>query len=95
MARLADMSSWRSVFALASLLTFYALMAYASIATISLGGTIYILAILVITLGFWSQEDSIAIGGIAGISLLVILDVLLRIGVLGFNGIRIIGAAGH
>lgn len=91
MAQLAYMGDWKSVFALASLLTLFALMGYASIAHVSLGPIIYVIALAVIVLGFWSKEDAIAIGGIVGINLLVILDILLRIGVLGFNGVQVIG----
>lgn len=90
MARLTEMRSWLSVFALASMLTFYALMAYASFTHTSLGIAIYLIAILVITLGFWSKEDAVAVGGITGFSLLIVLDILLRIGVLGFNNVQII-----
>lgn len=91
MAQLGIQGTWKSIFALASMLTLYGLMAYASFAHVSLGVMIYLIALLVLVLGFWSKEDSVAVGGIIGISMLVILDILLRIGVLGFNGVQVIG----
>ncbi len=90
MAQLAIQGNWKSISALASLLTLFALMGYASIAGVSIGVTLYLLAIVVIFLGFWSKEDSVAIGGIIGLNLLIVLDILLRIGVLSFNNVKVI-----
>ena len=85
MAQLTIHGSWKSVAALACLMAFVALLAYAIAAGTSLGIWLYALALAAIVFGFWSKEDHVAIGGIMGLSLLVILDVILRIGLLKFN----------
>lgn len=107
MAQFGIHGGWKSIAALASLLTFFGLLLYASLmhlgpwhnladptiraTTVRLGMILYVLAILAIFFGFWSKEDTIAMGGIVGISLLMVMDVLLRVGMLGFNQLRVAG----
>lgn len=99
MAQFAVHGTWRSVSALAAFFAFVGLLAFglaggfpepAHMKVSMLGLALYGLAFLSIVLGFWSKEDTIAVGGIIGISLLMILDILLRVGVLSYNGIKII-----
>lgn len=85
MAQLTIHGTWKSVVALALLLAFVGLVAFAIASGKSLGLWLYLVVLAVIVFGFWSKEDHVAVGGIMGLSLLVILDVLLRIGVLAFN----------
>lgn len=93
MAQLAITGSWKSIAALTSFFVLIGLMGYATVTVTSFGVLLYLLAILVIALGFWSKEDMVAMGGIIGISALIILDILLRIGVLSFNHVKVL--AGH
>jgi hypothetical protein len=99
MAQFAVHGSWRSVFALAALFSFVGLLVFGmaggfpkpAIHEISpYGALLYVLALAVIVLGFWSQEDVIAVLGIMALSGLVILDILLRVGVLSYNGLRVL-----
>lgn len=99
MAQFAVHGTWRSVIALASLFAFLGLLAFAVAGgtadaskdfRLTFGLGLYGLCFLVIVFGFWSQEDSVAIGGIIGLSLLMILDILLRVGILSYNGIRVL-----
>lgn len=99
MAQFAVHGTWRSVAALVSLFVFLGLMVFGiagGFPTTPHGGLslyglgLYVLSIVVITLGFWSKEDTIAVLGIMGLSALVVLDVLLRIGLLSYNGIRVL-----
>jgi hypothetical protein len=85
MAQLTIHGTWKSVVALTMLLSFVGVLAYAMAAGVSMGVWPYLLVILTIAFGFWSKEDHIAIGGIMGFSLLLILDVILRVGILAFN----------
>lgn len=85
MAQFGLHGSWKGIVALASLFAFIGLLTYAIVAGQSFGVTLYLLAILAIGFGFASKEDTIAVGGIIAISLLSVLDVLLRVGVLSFN----------
>lgn len=99
MAQLAIHGNWRSVSALATLFVLIGMIAYASAGgldslpktdagigvRVQYGLGLYVLCFVVIGLGFWSKEDAIAVMGITLFSLLMILDVLLRIGVLSFN----------
>jgi hypothetical protein len=110
MAQFGIQGAWKSVFALASLLTLYGLMGYATYmhttgpwheltpsvqeAAVGLGVVLYVVATIALVLGFWSKEDTVAVGAIIGFALLVTMDILLRIGVLGFNGVRVIGGTG-
>ncbi|MHB8603997.1 MAG: hypothetical protein ACYDCK_01980 [Thermoplasmatota archaeon] len=71
--------SWLAL--LLMLATFVA-MAYAVIAGVKLGGMIYLAAVATIVLGMASREDAVAVGGVMGLSLLVILDIYKDIGVL-------------
>jgi ABC-type uncharacterized transport system permease subunit len=102
-AEFAVHGTWRSVWALTALFAFVGLVVYsiaggfpqdpAAGATHPLplvGLTIYGLAVLTIALGFWSKEDAIAVLGIMGLAALVILDVLLRIGILSYNGVQVL-----
>lgn len=94
MAQLTVHGNWKSVAAMTSLFIFVGLTAFAVAGgvedktrteRVNFGLTLYGIAILVIFFGFWSKEDAIAVTGILGISLLLMLDILLRIGVLSFN----------
>lgn len=99
MAQFAVHGTPRSVVALAALFSFVGLLVFAIAGgfpdpaphTVSpYGLLLYALAIAVIVLGFWSKEDIVAVLGIMGLSGLIILDVLLRVGVLSYNGIRVL-----
>lgn len=99
MAQFAVHGTWRSVFALASLFSFLGLLVFALAGGVAppphgsvsmFGILLYVLAFAVIVLGFWSQEDIIAVLGIMALSSLVILDILLRVGVLSYNGVKVL-----
>jgi hypothetical protein len=85
MAQLTIHGTWKSIVALACLMAFVALTAYAIAAGVSLGIWLYVMVLATIVFGFWSKEDHLAIGGIMGFALLIVLDVMLRIGLLAFN----------
>lgn len=99
MAQFAIHGNWRSISALAVLFVFLGLVAFAvagglqtipvnekGVATrVQFGLGLYVLSFLVIGLGMWSKEDHIAVMGIIGLNMLIILDIILRIGVLSFN----------
>lgn len=85
MAQLTIHGTWKSIVALACLVSFIGVVAYAVAAGVSLGMWPYVLVIATMVFGFWSKEDHVAIGGIIGLSLLIVLDVVLRIGILAFN----------
>ena len=99
MAQFAIHGNWRSISALTVLFVFLGLLAFAvagGLETIPVneqgvakrvqfGLGLYVLSFLVIGLGMWSKEDHIAVTGIIGLNLLIILDIILRIGVLSFN----------
>jgi len=85
MAQLVTHGNWKSISAMASMLTFLGVLLYAILSGESLGIWPYLLAVVVMTLGFISKEDHIAVVGITGIFTVVILDVMLRIGLLAFN----------
>lgn len=99
MAQFAVHGTWKSVFALASLFSFLGLLVFALAGGVPppaqgsvspYGMALYALAFAVIVLGFWSQEDIIAVLGIMALSSLVMLDILLRVGVLSYNGIKVL-----
>lgn len=104
MAQFAIHGGWKSVAALASLITFTGLLVFALAGglhslpdddagtgkRVQFGLMLYLTSILVMFFGFWSKEDVIAIAGIIAFSLLMILDIILRIGVLGFNHVHVI-----
>lgn len=99
MAQFAVHGTWRSVIALTALFAFLGLLAFAVAGgtaeaskdfRVNFGLGLYALALLTIIFGFWSKEDTVAMGGIIGISLLMILDILLRVGILSYNGIRVL-----
>jgi len=73
----------RSVTALVALLAVIALMAYAVAAGVQLGWSIYILTLFTMVLAWFAKEDSIVVGGVMLLSLLVMLDVTLYIGIIG------------
>lgn len=85
MAQLTTHGNWKSIAALASLVALLGLVAYAVVSGESLGIWLYVFSIAAMVFGFWSKEDHLAIGGIVGINLVLILDILLRIGLLGFT----------
>lgn len=90
MAQFAIHGGWKSVAGLSSLLAFIMLVGYAIAAGDSLGMWPYLTALATIVFGFWSKEDVVAVGGILALSLLMILDILLRVGLLGFNHVKVI-----
>lgn len=104
MAQFAIHGSWKSVAALASLFAFLGLLIYTMAGGLSdlpvndegtskrvtFGLILYGLAFSLMIFGFWSKEDVLAVAGIMAISLLIILDILLRVGVLSFNHVRVI-----
>lgn len=99
MAQFAVHGTWRSVIALTFLFAFTGLLIYGVAGgfpppegkSVSMPGLLlYVLAMCAIGFGFWSKEDTVAMGGIIGLSLLMILDILLRVGVLSYNGVQII-----
>ena len=104
MAQFAVHGGWKSVAALASLLTFVGLLVFALAGglagipdtpegtgkRVSYGLALYVVATAVIFFGFWSKEDVIAVTGIVAIAMLLILDILLRVGVLSYNHIHVI-----
>ena len=85
MAQMAVHGNWKSILGLASLVAMIGLTVYSVVAGESLGIWLYVFAFAAMILGFWSKEDHVAIGGIVGISLILTLDIILRIGVLGFT----------
>lgn len=85
MAQLSVHGNWKSILALTSLVVTFGLLAYSLAAGESLGIWLYVFSFAAMILGFWSKEDHIAIGGIVGINLVLILDIILRIGLLGFT----------
>ena len=104
MAQFAIHGGWKSVAALASIITFTGLLVFAlaggltslpdddagTSKRVQYGLMLYLVGFAVIFFGFWSKEDVIAVAGITGVSLLMILDILLRIGLLGFNHVHVI-----
>jgi hypothetical protein len=85
MARATVHGNWKSILALTSLVVMLGLLAYSLVAHESLGIWLYVFAFATMILGFMSKEDHIAVTGIAGIFLILILDIILRIGLLGFT----------
>lgn len=85
MAQLAVHGNWKSIFALASLITMIGLTVVAVAAGESVGIWLYVLSILAMVFGFWSKEDHVAVGGIIGFFTIMMLDIVLRIGLLGFT----------
>ena len=85
MAQLTVHGNWKSITAMACLFAFVGLLTYAIAAGTSLGLWLYLFAFLAIAFGFASKEDHIAVFGIMAFALLIILDIILRIGVLAFN----------
>lgn len=99
MAHFAVHGTWRSVAAMTALFAFIGLLLYAIVGgfpppphgTLSIyGALLYVLVFLTIGFGFWSKEDVIAVLGIMGLAALIILDILLRVGILSYNGIKVI-----
>lgn len=104
MAQFALHGGWKSVAALASLLTFLGLLVFSlagglagipnddagDARRVQYGLLLYLTAFAVIVFGFWSKEDVIAVAGIIALSGLMILDILLRVGVLSFNHVHVI-----
>jgi hypothetical protein len=104
MAQFALHGGWKSVAALACLLTFLGLLTFSMAGglaglpddeagtdrRVQFGLILYAVAFATMVFGFWSKEDVIAIAGIIALSGLVILDILLRVGVLSFNHVHVI-----
>jgi len=85
MAQLSIHGNWKSIAGLTSLVALLGLLAYSVVAQESLGMWLYVFSLGAMIFGFWSKEDHLAIGGIVGLNLVMILDILLRIGFLGFT----------
>lgn len=99
MAQFALHGNWRSVSALAALFVFIGMLTFALAGgldhlplddngvskRVQFGLGIYLVAMLATGLGFWSKEDHVAVLGITGLSALMIIDILERVGVLSFN----------
>lgn len=85
MARLSVHGNWKSILALASLVAMVGVLIVAVVTKESVGIWLYLLAFAAMVFGFWSKEDHVAVGGITGLFLVLILDIILRIGVLGFT----------
>lgn len=105
MAQFALHGGWKSTAALASLFTFLALLVFTLAGGLDhlpqdkeigagnramFGTFLYLSAFALTFFGFWSKEDWLAILGIVAVSLLIILDVLLRVGVLSFNLVHVV-----
>lgn len=85
MAQMSVHGNWKSIAALACLVALVGILTYAVVAHESVGIWLYVFAFATMILGFMSKEDHVAIGGIMGIFLVLILDIILRIGLLGFT----------
>ncbi|HVM45107.1 MAG TPA: hypothetical protein VM582_04150 [Candidatus Thermoplasmatota archaeon] len=85
MAQLTVHGNWKSILGMASFVAMIGLLVVALANGKSVGIWLYVLALLAIILGFWSKEDHVAIGGIVGLFTVMILDIILRIGLLGFT----------
>lgn len=85
MAQLRVHGNWKSIAGMASLVAMFGLIAYSVVAQESLGAWLYVFALLAMVFGFWSKDDHVAVGGIAGLFLVLTLDIVLRIGFLGFT----------
>jgi hypothetical protein len=82
MAKLAPDQRPLSILAAIAFFAFALLLIYATATHVKLGWSIYAIGLVATILGFASREDAFAVGGIIGLNLLVILDIVLRIGVL-------------
>lgn len=85
MARMAVHGNWKSIAGLASFVALVGVLVVSLATGESTGIWLYLLSIAAMVFGFWAKEDHIAIGGITGFFLVMILDIILRIGVLGFT----------
>lgn len=85
MAQLTVHGNWKSIFALASLVAMIGVTAYAVVAHDSIGIWLYAFSLLAMIFGFWSKEDHLAIGGIMGFFTVMMLDIVLRVGLMGFT----------
>ena len=85
MAQLSIHGNWKSILALTSLVVMLGLLTYSVVAHESLGIWLYVFSLAAMVLGFWSKEDHFAVLGISGIFLILILDIIFRIGLLGFT----------
>jgi len=99
MAHFAVHGTWRSVIALTSLFTFVGMLVFSLAGGVPepnihalpvFGLLLYVVSIAVIALGFWSKEDVVAVLGIMGFAILVILDILLRVGILSYNHVKVL-----
>jgi hypothetical protein len=85
MAQLGVHGNWKSILALACFVATLGILAYSVVAHESLGMWLYLFSMATMILGFMSKEDHLAVGGITLLFLVVILDIILRIGFLGFT----------
>ncbi|HET6404515.1 MAG TPA: hypothetical protein VFH78_07700 [Candidatus Thermoplasmatota archaeon] len=85
MAQLSIHGNWKSILGLASFVAMVGVLIVSLATGESTGIWLYLLAIASMVFGFWSKEDHIAIGGIVGLNVIMILDIILRIGLLGFT----------
>ncbi len=82
MAELALNPQPSSYVALALLVSFIGLLVYGVVWSVSLGPLVYLVAVATVVAGFVSDEDAVVMGAVMLFSLLVILDIALKIGVL-------------
>ena len=85
MAQLTTHGNWRSITALACLVATFGVLAFSVVAGESTGIWLYLLSLATMVFGFWSKEDHLAVSGIVVLNLVLVLDILLRIGLLGFT----------
>lgn len=95
MAQLGVHGNWKSIAALTCLVTTFGILAYSVVAHESLGMWLYVFSLATMVFGFWSKEDHLAVGGIVALNLVLVLDIILRIGLLGFTECKPVdGSAG-
>lgn len=83
MAQFGISKSAGSVVALLSLFALIGLIVYAMAAAVQLGWILYILALATAVIAWMAKEDSIVVGAVMLLCLLVMLDVVYYIGVIG------------
>lgn len=98
MAQFGVHGDWKGIAAFATLFVFFGMLAYATAGgldhapddaggrakKVQFGAITYLMVTVAMVLGFWSKEDVVAILGIIGWGLLIVMDVVLKVGVLSF-----------
>ena len=85
MAQLTIHGNWRSIAALTCLVATLGIMAWSVVSGESTGIWLYLFSLATMVFGFWSKEDHLAVSGIVALNLVLVLDILLRIALLGFT----------